>query len=104
MNPRFQGFGRFVGVIPALSYIPLRVFLDDWEESHRLAAASLCLLVSALITFAIAAIEDKKVGIDVFTRPAWSANLMESHHIFYYLPIRIVAVLMFIASATISFF
>ena len=103
MNPRFQGFGKALILVPILSYIPLRTLVGDFEESHHALVVSLSLLVSGVLTLAIAAAHDKKAGIDVFSREAWSSGLMESQHIFFYLPIRVVGAILLTASIGVLF-
>jgi hypothetical protein len=98
MNPRFQGFGKALILVPVLSYIPLRVVLGYIEETHRSVVLCVSLMVSAFITLVIAAVQDKKAGIDVFARHAWTGGILESQHIFFYLPIRVVGVILLIAS------
>ena len=95
-----QGFGKFLMLIPVLTYVPLRVFVESWEESHRSLVLSLVLLVSAVVTLAIAATQDRKSGLEVFSRRAWTTDLMESQHLFFHLPIRIVGAAWLVASAT----
>ena len=101
MNPRFRGFGKALILVPVLSYIPLRAIVGQWEESHRSAVLALSLLVSGLITLVIAANLDKKAGIDLRSRNAWTIGLLESQHIFFYLPIRLVGVILLLASAVV---
>ena len=103
MNPRFQGIGKALILVPVLSYIPLRLIVGNFEESHHRAVVSLSLLASGLITLFIAAVEDKKGGIALLSRQAWGAGLMESRHIFFYLPIRLVGVIMLVASVALFF-
>ena len=101
MNPRFMGLGRALILVPVLSYIPLRAIVGDLEESHRNVALSLSLLVSSLIILAFAAFQDKKTGIDLRSKHAWTTGLMESQHIFFYLPIRLVGAILLIASVAV---
>ena len=90
-------------VVPVLSYIPLRIITGGLEESHHTAVVSMSLVVSGVVTLIIAAVQDKRAGIDVFGRPAWTTEIMESQHIFFYLPIRLVAVIFLLASIGILF-
>ena len=103
MNPRFQGFGRALILVPVLSYIPLRAIVGQWEESHRSAVLALSLAVSGLITLVIAATLDKRAGIDLRARNTWTVGLMESQHIFFYLPIRLVGLILLAASVVVVF-
>lgn len=101
MNPRFQGFGRFLILLPAALYIPLRMVVGQWEESHHAAIVSLLLALTGVLTLCIAVVLDKRSGIDVFSRNAWTKGILESQHIFFYLPIRIVGGLAVLASLLI---
>ena len=101
MNPRFKGFGFLLFLIPVLSYIPLRLIVGDWEESHHSAVVSISLLVSCVIMFFAAASLDRKAGIDAFSRPAWTSELMESQHICFHIPLRLAAVILLIAGLII---
>jgi hypothetical protein len=86
MNSEFRGFGRFLLLVPVVVNIPMRMIVGPWEESHRAAIVALCLAVSGVFTVAIVAALDKKSGIDVYSRHAWTTGIMESQHIFLFLP------------------
>ena len=101
MNERFHGFGRFLILLPVALYIPLRALVGEWEESHHAAVVCLCLALSGAITLAIAAVLDKKSGINIYSMHAWTKGLMESRHTFFYLPIRVVGLLAIVASLLI---
>lgn len=89
-------------LVPVLSYIPLRMFVESWEESHRNLVLALDLLISGIITLAIAVTQDRKVGIEVFSRRAWTSELMESQDIFFHVPIRLAGVVMLITSCVFA--
>lgn len=103
MNPSFQGLGKALILVPVLSYIPLRIFVGAWEESHRSAVLCLSLIVTGVVTLAIAAVQDKKAGLSMLSRDAWTTRLMESQHIFFYLPIRLVGLVAVLAGVGVLF-
>lgn len=74
------------------------MFAGDEEESNR--GAFLCILfaLSGGITFAIGVLQDKKAGIEVFSRKAWTSEMMDSQHLFFYMPLRLVGILALVLS------
>jgi len=98
MNSEFRGFGRFLLLVPVVVYIPMRIIVGPWEESHHAAVVALCLAVSGVITVVVAAALDKKSGIDVYSWHAWTTGIMESQYIFFYVPTRLVGIIAIIVS------
>jgi hypothetical protein len=103
MNPRFKGLGFLLLLVPVLSYIPLRAFIGDYEETHRSAAVSVSLAVSGALILAIAAFQDKKSGIEVWSANAWTSGLLESQHICFHIPLRLAGAILLFASGTVFF-
>jgi hypothetical protein len=97
MNPRFKGLGKVIFLVPLLLAILLRMFTEE-EESNR--GTFLCVLfaLSGVITLVVGLLQDKNTGIDVFSRKAWSSELMESQHLFFYMPLRLVGILALVFS------
>lgn len=103
MNPRFKGFGSFLIFVPVLLYIPLRALIGNWEEVHRSAVLSIHLAISGVLLFVIAAIQDKRAGIDVWSKHAWTSGLLESQHICFHVPLRLAAAVVFLGAIVVPF-
>ena len=103
MDMRFQGFGRALIVVPVLSYIPLRWIIGDLEDTHHALVVGISLIVSAIVTLAIAWVLDKRAGLDLLTTPAWTSRLLDSQHIFLYVPIRLVGFIALFAGIVLLF-
>ena len=101
MKSEIRGFGRFLILVPVAVYLPLRFVVGEWEETHHAAIVCLVLAVSGALTLGIAAKLDRKAGIEVFSRHAWTKGIMESEHVFFFLPVRVVGALAILASLLI---
>ncbi|HRE79693.1 MAG TPA: hypothetical protein PLN52_01535, partial [Opitutaceae bacterium] len=85
-----------------LSYIPLRVLTGALEEDHRGAVLGLSLMLSATIIFVVAMVGDRKSGIEVWSRRAWTSELLESQHICFHVPLRLAGVVMLGAGIVVA--
>ena len=103
MNTRFQGFGRALIAVPVLSYIPLRFVIGDLEDTHHALVAGISLIVSAIITLVIASVLDGRTGLNIWTKPAWTSRLLESQHIFFYVPVRLAGAVALLAGIVLLF-
>lgn len=59
---------------------------------------AVALAITGVMSFWLAAVGDRKVGIDVFSREAWTSNLLESPHVCFNLPMRLFSLLMLVVS------
>jgi hypothetical protein len=102
MHFRFKGYGYLVLLVPIggfLLFPPLvEKFLPGSEEAVRRHVNGIVLAFSGFVTFWIAAHSDKKSGIDVFARHAWTSDIMISSNICFNIPMRLFAVIMVVAS------
>ncbi len=98
MNPRFKGLGKVIFLVPLLLTILLRMIFGDEESSNRAIYLCAIMNLTGIITFGIAVAQDKKTGIDPFSRKAWTSELLESEHIFLHLPLRLVGLLALLVS------
>ena len=103
MNPRFKGLGFLLLLIPVLAYIPLRLILGDWEETHHSRVVSVTLVVSGAFAFFIANLEDKKSGIDALSRRAWTSRFLKPQHIRLHVPLRLAAIVLLCVGAVVAF-
>ena len=86
---RTEGLGFLVFLVPPFVTIVVRIIIDSSKSGASLL--SMVLSISGIILFAIAAIQDKKVGIDLRHRDAWTRNILESPHTFFGIPMRLIA-------------
>ena len=98
MNPRFKGLGKVIFLLPLLLAILLRMVLGDEDEHSRPVFLCILFALSGAITIGIGAIQDKKAGIDIFARKAWTSEVLESQHIFFYVPLRIAGLVALVVS------
>lgn len=98
MNSRFKGLGKVIFLVPLLLAILLRMFAGEEDESNR--GAFLCILfaLSGTVTLVIGVLQDKKTGTEAFSRKAWTSDLMESQHLFFYMPLRLVGIVALVLS------
>jgi hypothetical protein len=99
MRIRFKGYGFLLFLVPTLLLVIIRLVAGDLEDSHRALLTGVDLLLSGLILFLIATRLDRKVGIEVWSRTAWTTALFESQHVCWDIPLRLVGVVLFIAGA-----
>lgn len=108
MNPRFKGCGLLFWIVLPVSYIPLRMLLEasgnGQMKNNRPVIISLSLAVSGTVLFLVAALQDKRAGIDPLDKSAWTSQLFESQHICFHIPMRLVAAVMILASLAVQYF
>lgn len=105
MPLKYQRLGCLVFLVPPLVTIPLRLgakaLKDQIGDLSGATQLSIVLAISGLILFAVALVQDRKIGIEFNSREAWTSRLMESSHTFLDLPIRLIAVVYLVASLVV---
>lgn len=102
MFTRSKGLG-FAGLLILIGcFMIIRPLIEHLEsgpeEVLRRHVNAVVLATAGILTFGLAAYLDKKSGLEVFTKRAWTNELLESQHIMLYLPLRLVGVIFFAAS------
>jgi hypothetical protein len=86
-----------------LLYIPIHAIAGEYEASHRDILISITLILSSMAMVYIAAIQDKKTGIDIKSKSAWTTDILESQHICFYIPLRLAGLILFCAGICVPF-
>ena len=73
-------------------------FIHEPEAALRRHLGALVFATAGVLTFCAAAVLDRRSGVDVFSKVAWTSQLMESQHIMLFQPLRLVGVVYFVAS------
>jgi hypothetical protein len=94
MQIRFKGYGFLLFLVPLFFLIGIRMIVGDWEESHRHLLIGIDLFASGFVLFEIAKRLDRKIGIEVWSRAAWTTDLFESHHLCWNLPLRLAGIIL----------
>lgn len=97
MHIQNKGYGIAAPGFVVLGFLILRPLLEsllgrDYSGLHHHLNAAV-LAFAGVASFFLAAHLDKKSGIDVFCKYAWSEGFLESKHSIVYLPLRVVGVL-----------
>jgi len=95
---RFNGLGFLVLILPVVLYIPIRAIAGEAVGTHRGIVFFIEFILSGALLFAIAALQDKKIGIDVLSPSAWTSRLLDSQHISFYIPLRLAGIIMVLGS------
>ena len=102
MHLRFKGYGYTVWFIVLGAFFVFRPlfenFLHGSEETLRHDINAAVLAVSGVMTFLVGAYGDKRSGIDVFSKSAWTSDIMFSQHICFSLPMRLFGVVLMVIS------
>jgi hypothetical protein len=102
MHFRFKGYGYSVWFIVLGAFLVLRPIFESLthssEDALRRHLNAAILAASGAIIFLIAARADKKAGIDVFSRSAWTSDIMLSQHVCFSVPMRLFGVLLLLVS------
>jgi hypothetical protein len=102
MHLRFKELGHAAWIILVGAFLVLRplfeYFSREQEDLMKKHINGAALLVAGLLTFLIVARADKKNGIEVFSRRAWTSDLLLSQHLCFSIPMRLFGVVLIGAS------
>src|SRR5687768_14135329 len=96
MQFRFKGYGHTVWFIAigAFFIVPpiIRAIFSGPEEVERKHIIGTVLALCGAIIFWIGARADSRNGVDVFSRHAWTSDLMLSEHVCFNVPMRLFGI------------
>ncbi len=102
MPPRSKGLGYAGFLILIGCFLLIRPLIEHLESSSeamlRRHIGAAVFATAGVLTFGLAAFLDKKSGPEVFSKSAWSSEILDSQHIMLYLPLRLIGVLYFALS------
>lgn len=102
MHLRFKGYGYTVWfvIIGAFFIVPPLIEANTGSSGDALRRHinAAVLSISGVVIFWIAAKADKKNGINVFSKHAWTSDITISEHMCFSIPMRLFAVLLLLIS------
>lgn len=102
MQIQAKGYGWLVPIVVIASFLVVRPLVEviygrDFPEARSLING-IVLSVSGIVLFGCAAYLDRRSGINVFRRPAWTSKAFESQHTLFGMPLRLVAIILVVLS------
>jgi len=102
MHFRFKGYGYSVWFIVIGGFLIVRPLFETFgggsEDAMRRHINGAVLAISGALTFFIATRADRKNGIEVFSKEAWTSDLMMSEHVCFNVPMRLFGVALLVIS------